>query len=472
MVFSSAEFLFIFLPLFLIAYVLGHRFRNVALLLFSLLFYYVGEGYFLMVMLVSITANYTAGLFLGSKSENARKVALWLGLSAGLLMLVYYKYIGFLFYDVFQLPENEVISNVHLPIGISFYTFQCMSYLIDVYRGDAKSEKSILRLATYIAMFPQLIAGPIVRFSTVARGLKRRHVRPRHIYFGFIFFCVGLAEKVLLADTVAEIADQIYAQIPADLNASAALLGGIAYFFQIFFDFSGYSAMAIGLGLILGFKFPRNFNFPYISQSITEFWRRWHISLSSWFRDYVYIPLGGNRLGVQKTYRNLVAIFLLTGIWHGASWNFVIWGLWHGLFMLIERAGFSSVLKKCWIGLRIIYMLLVVYIGWILFRANDLRHALELMGQLFDFDSSILSAWLFLDNEKMLILAASVIFCTPLVMTLSKTFLAPPEYGAWNKKAIPTRKYAVGCAVCVILLALSSLKILSGAYSPFIYFRF
>lgn len=393
------------------------------------------------------------------------------GLVLNILMLVYFKYIGFLAHDVLGLPQNDLTSAVHLPIGISFFTFQGMSYLIDVHRGEARVEKSPLRLATYISMFPQLIAGPIVRFSTVANDLRRRVIRLKHVYFGVIFFCTGLAEKVLFADTLAEIADAVYGRNPEDLHASAAFLGGLSYSFQIFFDFSGYSAMAIGLGLILGFKFPRNFNFPYISQSITEFWRRWHLSLSTWFRDYVYIPLGGNRKGVPKTYRNLFAIFLLTGIWHGASWNFIVWGLWHGLFMLIERAGFGALLKNSWIGFRVIYTLLVAYIGWIFFRAEDLSHALEMIAQHFVFDSTKVMAWTFLNNEKMLVLILSFFVSTPLLLLFSKRFMAVPEYGAWTKTG-STVKYGVGILIAACLFGAACIKILSGAYSPFIYFRF
>jgi Predicted membrane protein involved in D-alanine export len=320
-------------------------------------------------------------------------------------------------------------------------------------------------------MFPQLIAGPIVRFSTVANDLRRRVIRLKHVYYGVLFFCVGLAEKVLLADTLAEVADGVYATSPTDLHASAALLGGLSYSFQIFFDFSGYSAMAIGLGLILGFKFPRNFNFPYISQSITEFWRRWHLSLSTWFRDYVYIPLGGNRKGLPKTYRNLMAIFLLTGIWHGASWNFIIWGLWHGLFMLIERLGFGKFLQRTWIGFRVFYTLLVAYIGWIFFRATDLHHAFEMIWQHFAFDPMKTTAWAFLDHEKMLVLAISFVVSTPMLMVASKALIAPPEYGAWSRKNA-VWKYSLGIALAALLFCVSCMKVLSGAYSPFIYFRF
>ncbi|MDF1680423.1 MBOAT family O-acyltransferase [Ponticaulis sp.] len=470
MVFSSVEFLFLFLPVFLIFYIALPALRNIILLAFSLLFYFVGEGYFLAVMLASIAINYVSGLFV-APGVKGRGPALAIGLTLNVVMLVYYKYIGFLAQDVFQLPANDWTTDVHLPIGISFFTFQGMSYLIDVYRGNARKEMSPFRLAAYIAMFPQLIAGPIVRFSTVANDLRRRVIRLKHVYYGLLFFAVGLAEKVILADTMAKVADAIYGRAPDELQASTAFLGGLTYSFQIFFDFSGYSAMAIGLGLILGFKFPRNFNFPYISQSITEFWRRWHLSLSTWFRDYCYIPLGGNRLGPSKTYRNLFLIFLLTGVWHGASWNFIVWGLWHGFFIIIERFGFSKVLEKMWIGLRVSYTLIIAYIGWIFFRAEDLTHGLQMLARHFAFGEGGASVWEFLDNETLIVLGMSFVLSTPVVLWASRGFIAPPAYGAWMKRN-PMWKYGLGVALAAILIIVSSVKILAGTYSPFIYFRF
>lgn len=470
MVFSAVEFLFLFLPIFLLIYIAIPYFRNISLLLFSLLFYFVGEGFFLGIMLASIVINYVSGRLV-TPGSRIRGPALFIGLVLNVLVLVYYKYIGFLAHDVLSLPQAEWNTGVHLPIGISFFTFQGMSYLIDVYRGNARVEKSPLRLAAYIAMFPQLIAGPIVRFSTVANDLRRRVIGLKHVYYGVLFFCVGLAEKVILADSAAKIADAIYALDPNDIQASAALLAGLTYSFQIFFDFSGYSAMAIGLGLMLGFKFPRNFNFPYISQSITEFWRRWHLSLSTWFRDYCYIPLGGNRKGPWKTYRNLFLIFLLTGIWHGASWNFVIWGLWHGLFILLERLALGEFLKRIWVGFRVTYTLIIAYIGWIFFRAEDLGHALAMVGRHFAFEGDGVTAIEFIDHESLIVLALCFILSTPLVLGVSKSFMAAPEYGAWRRKAA-TWKYVIGLLIAIFLLVISCVKILAGSYSPFIYFRF
>ncbi|MEL6691650.1 MAG: MBOAT family protein [Pseudomonadota bacterium] len=468
--FSSSIFLFLFLPVFLAAYLVAGRYRNLVLLAFSLLFYFFGEGYFVLVLLISIGLNYLVGLGLG-RSRKGRRRWLLFGVCGNLALLAYFKYSEFLVVDVLQFPQPTFPTDLHLPIGISFFTFQGLSYLVDVYRGHASADRSIHRVAAYICMFPQLIAGPIVRYASISEQLVRRTVTARCVYFGLLFFSIGLAEKVVIADTLAELADTIYAAPPDTLHASAAWIGGLAYMFQIFFDFSGYSAMAIGLGLLLGFEFPRNFNFPYIAGSISEFWRRWHMTLSFWFRDYVYIPLGGNRLGAWRTYRNLILVFLLTGLWHGAAWNFIFWGCWHGLFILVERIGFSEILRQTHVGVRHVYTLAVVYFGWILFRSPDLEHAAELALQHFSVSQEGLSASAFVTNEQLLVLGLATLFSTPLMLRLSQTFMATCEYEAW-RQTFPPRKLVTGLLVSGILFGLSAIKILSGSFSPFIYFRF
>ena len=470
MVFSSGAFLFLFLPVFLASYLLAQRWANLAILLFSLLFYFIGEGWFVLVLATSIALNYAIGLGIGPQNKR-RKTWLVLGLCANLGLLFYFKYSLFFAIQVFGLSETAVPKNIHLPIGISFFTFQGISYLVDVYRDEVQAERSIRRVATYIAMFPQLIAGPIVRYGSISSRLLKRTITARHVYFGALFFAVGLAEKVLIADTVAEICDAIYALPPNELHVSAAWLGGVAYTLQIFFDFSGYSAMAIGLGLILGFEFPQNFNFPYTAKSITEFWRRWHISLSTWFREYVYIPLGGNRVGAAKTLRNLIIVFLLTGIWHGAAWGFVIWGIWHGAFILFERIGFSAVLQRLWVGVRLAYTLLVVYIGWVFFRAESLEYAFDFLVRHVVSSPDGITAWAYLNHEKMGLLVAGIALSTPAAMILARQVIAAPDYGAW-RQSFPFWKYVTGLGVAGLLFVLAAIKILSGAYSPFIYFRF
>jgi len=347
MLFSEPVFVFLFLPLLLLGYALTPRAaQNTLLLLASLLFYAWGEGFFVLVMLGSIAFNYLVGLLLeaGRGRRRLRPLALLLGVAGNLALLIVFKYAGFLVTNLnlllagLKLPALPVPA-LHLPIGISFFTFQAMSYVIDVYRDRIPVQKHPLRIALYIALFPQLIAGPIVRYQHIARQLTRRVVTRPGLAEGIRRFILGLGKKMLLANVLAVPVDKIFA-IPAhQLTTSVAWLGVVCYALQIYFDFSGYSDMAIGLGRMFGFRFLENFRYPYLARTITDFWRRWHISLSSWFRDYVYIPLGGNRRGPLRTYRNLVIVFLLCGLWHGASWTFVAWGLFHGLFLAIERLG-------------------------------------------------------------------------------------------------------------------------------------
>ena len=353
MVFSSIAFLFYFLPLFLLAY-FALPFRNAVFLVFSLIFYTLGEGPHLFLLLACVAYNHRFAILI--ENESARRgpgakrwISVAIAVNLGVLGL--FKYGGFLMaqlapaihlFGVHQLPPWPLA----LPFGISFFTFHALSYLIDVYRRDVKAERNLLALALYITMFPQLIAGPIVRFKTIVGELHGRRETMDGVAEGIRIFVIGLAQKTLIANTLALPADRIFA-LPTDMvTAPVAWIGAIAYSLQLYFDFCGYSLMAIGLARALGLHFPRNFDYPYVSKSITEFWRRWHITLSQWFRDYVYIPLGGNREGALKTYRNLIIVFFLCGLWHGAAWTFVIWGLWHGLFLVIERMGLGRVLAR------------------------------------------------------------------------------------------------------------------------------
>ena len=312
----------------------------------------------------------------------------------------------------------------------------------------------------------------IVRFSTISSALGNREISFKMVYYGIIFFAVGLAQKVLIADSVAEITDAIFAHSPSELSTGASWLGGLTYSLQIYFDFSGYSSMAIGLGLILGFEFPRNFNFPYISQSITEFWRRWHISLSSWFRDYLYIPLGGNRGTKFLTYRNLFIVFLSTGVWHGAAWNFIFWGLFHGAFLVLERIKLKSILEAIPTPLRVLYTLLVVYIGWIFFRAPDFSYALSYCLRLFSLDEGAVTAFSYLDTEGTILILVGLLCSTPIVLHFMRKISPSSGYGDWNSVALNTKSITIGLAISTVLIIVSATKILSGSYSPFIYFRF
>ena len=338
MVFSSNVFLFYFLPIVLFVYfLLDSKFRNMWLFLASLFFYAWGEPYYVVVMLLSIIVNYVLG---GASScftnRNIRKIILLIAVLCNLGILFYFKYLNFAIDTANKVFKYEfIVKNIVLPIGISFYTFQGLTYVIDVYREDAKVQKSPIKLGLYIAMFPQLIAGPIVRYKDVESQLEARICEIDKCFYGIWRFVQGLAKKAIIANTVAEVADNIFSQPAGEISTAAAWLGVVCYTLQIYFDFSGYSDMAIGLGKIMGFDFVENFNYPYTSSSITEFWKRWHISLSSFFRDYVYIPLGGNRKG--NVYLNLSIVFFLTGLWHGASFNFILWGIWHGFFIVLER---------------------------------------------------------------------------------------------------------------------------------------
>lgn len=472
MTFSSVEFLFIFLPLFLLFYFGLLSLANGILLVSSLLFYLIGEGWFVFVMLVSILANFGIGRAIGGSSGLARQRWLTVGIVANLALLGYYKYIGFLVTSVFSIrsPQADFAQGIHLPLGISFFTFQALSYLIDVYRNETRAETSVIRLGAYIAMFPQLVAGPIVRFSSVADSLKSRQVGLQNLYYGLAFFAIGLAAKVLIADGLSTYADSVFGTPARDLRGDAAALGVLTYSLQIYFDFLGYSSMAVGLGFVLGFQFPRNFNLPYAAQSVTDFWRRWHISLSSWFRDYVYIALGGNRGEQWRTILNLWIVFLITGLWHGAAWHFIVWGAFHGAFLTLERMGGDRILARLPQVLRHFYLCLVVGIGWVLFRAETLPHAGEYLAALFRLNGEI-TPWTFLTNEVLLTLLTAIIFCGPLIGRFIGRVIELPRYEDWPA-TLPRGKVLCGLMLYAVLIALCVAKILSGSYSPFIYFRF
>jgi alginate O-acetyltransferase complex protein AlgI len=471
MVFSSIDFLCVFLPAFLIAQS-TLPFKNLLIVAFSVLFYFVGEGVFTTVVLGSVGMNFLFGLAIDSNDGHRRKAWLVAAVAANLSLLIFFKYAKFIGENIFGRDVGQELSAIHLPLGISFFTFHAMSYLIDVYRHAARAERSLVNLAVYILMFPQLIAGPILRYAKIAPQLVTRSVTTLHVYYGFVFFAFGLGEKVLIADTMAGIADPLFRQWTA-LSFETAWLAVIAYTFQIFFDFSGYSTMAIGLGLICGFDFPQNFNFPYISQSITEFWRRWHMTLSSWFRDYLYIPLGGNRDGALKTYRNLFLVFLLCGLWHGAAWTFVLWGLYHGSLLVIERIGLGALLQRAPAAARHLYALLAIMIGWVLFRAESIEQATGLLARMFtpDDGTSDIPIALYLTGETVLTLAAATLLSTPLVLNALRPWMAVPIQRPWPAQ-LPARAYSFGFVAALLVLAASFVKIITGSYSPFIYFRF
>src|ERR1700760_1171533 len=382
MVFSSITFLFYFLPIFLAAYFLTPTIqgKNVITLLFSLVFYAWGEPRFVIVLLISIAFNFCAGLLIDSREGPTRRLALAVAVAGNLLLLGVFKYANFITANLTSvlhpLGARSFATDIALPLGISFFTFHCLSYIIDVYRRRFRANRNPIDIALYISLFPQLVAGPIVRYKTVACQLDARRFTLGRASVGARIFIIGLAQKVLVADVVAPLVQVAFDQVHGR-SLVEAWIGLIAYTVQIYFDFAGYSNMAIGLGIVLGFTFPRNFRMPYTSLSITEFWRRWHMSLSSWLRDYLYIPLGGNRGSNAQTYRNLVMVFLLCGLWHGANWTFVLWGAWHGAFLVIERLGLKSVLARLSAPAAWAYALLAVMGGWVLFRSANLTEAIS-----------------------------------------------------------------------------------------------
>ncbi len=465
MLFSSLTFLFVFLPIVLISYYLVKpTLRNSVLLFASLFFYAWGEPTYLIIMLATIAINYIGARCIEAFSQKGLALAGTIALD--LAFLGYFKYYDFFIDNINKLFHSNIdFIHVALPIGISFYTFQSISYLVDVYRGDVKAQKDIYKLALYICLFPQLIAGPIVKYHDVEEQINDRSEDFAKFKQGVRRFIIGLSKKVLIANTLAVVVDKVYGMEIDFLSTSAAWLGAILYPLQLFFDFSGYSDMAIGLGLMFGFTFKENFNFPYISKSITEFWRRWHISLSTWFKEYLYIPLGGNRKGSKRQLANIGIVFFFTGMWHGASWNFIIWGMWHGLFNIIEKAtGWNK--DKDNKGLTIlqhIYTLFVVMIGWIMFRADSMSHAWRIIRRLLYIkpcEKDIYDLGYYITTNTWYFLLIAILLSVPL---LDKIPVHIKEGRISN--------IATNC-ILVALFALCISSLVASSYNPFIYFRF
>jgi len=483
MLFSSAIFLFLFLPIVIIGYyLLRGEWRNIFLFIASLVFYAWGGISYSVLLIVSILMNYFIGRLIGKNLEH-RRSRLWfsLGISLNLLFLGIFKYANFIIAninDLFEVINIPAINNnsIVLPIGISFYTFQSLSYLVDIYRKETGVQKNILRLGLYISLFPQLIAGPIVRYHDIAKQLQSRITSFDKFSYGVQRFLTGLAKKVLIANSFAFVADEMFAMAPTELSAPMAWLGIISYTFQIYFDFSGYSDMAIGLGSIFGFKILENFNFPYIATSIKDFWRRWHISLSTWFRDYLYIPLGGNRKNLTRTYVNLLIVFFLTGLWHGASWNFVVWGLVHGFFLVIERIGGDKILNKIWKPLQHLYTLFIVLMAWVLFRAEDISYAWAYYKAMFGMNvttTGTYSYFKYIDREFIIVAIFAVLASTKFF--INSGTLIRKTYFNGNKKVQFTfhsihSVLSIGFYIGILIMC--SLYLLSDSYNPFIYYRF
>lgn len=457
MIFSSIIFLFFYIIFVFIFYYLSpQKSKNFILLLCSLFFYAWGEPVYVVLMIFSVIFNYLVALDIAESDGKIKKRSwnLFFGISVDLLLLFYFKYTNF-FFSIFHLPG----VNVTLPLGISFYTFQTISYLVDVYKKEVKPQKSFLDFALYVTMFPQLIAGPIVRYRDIEPSLKHRKISFVRMGYGANFFLRGLAKKVLLANNIGELASKIMALNTGNRSMATAWLGAIAYTLQIYFDFSGYSDMAIGLGEMFGFSFKKNFDYPYLSTSITEFWRRWHISLGQWFKEYVYIPLGGNRKGRAKQIRNILIVWMLTGLWHGAGWNFILWGLYYGILLIIEKIFLGKYLEKLPRLLQHVYTMFLIVIGWVLFMSDGLSMVGSYLYSMFGNVSNMCdSAFLYYLCSYGFILLAGILCCGKFVPRLFALLMENrPVFAA---------------AVKMVLFFFILCNLVYDSYNPFLYFRF
>lgn len=484
MIFASSLFLFLFLPLTLSGYFLVRSdLRNTFLLMMSLVFYAWGEPIYVLLMIGSIVMNYTTGVLLHLQRQRPVKflteLRILLACIAGNLgLLFFFKYANFFMNNLnmilrFLAVKPIAHSEISLPLGISFFTFHAISYVVDVYRGKTDAQLNPIDCGLYLALFPQLIAGPIIRYHDIADQLASRTLSRRQFSSGIQRFIFGLAKKTMLANPLGGVADNIFSIPGNQLATGTAWLGIVCYTLQIYFDFSGYSDMAIGLGRMFGFEFFENFNYPYIARSIREFWRRWHISLSTWFRDYLYIPLGGNRGSAFRTYLNLWIVFLLCGFWHGASWNFVIWGALHGALLVIERNGWGRYIARLWRPLQHVYTLLLVMIGWVFFRSESLTYALQYLASILGIthpNSARYYALFYLDLQTSLTLLVAIIAATPFSVWAGKQL----EDRLLSSRFVILRFsfYAGYYSILVALFVLSAASLAGGTYNPFIYYRF
>ena len=472
MIFSSIFVIFVFLPVVLAVYYLvpfRYQLKNLVLLLASLVFYAWGEPVYVILMLLGIGINFAGGLeienYLQSGRERNAKVACIVIVAVDLAVLGFYKYYGFVLENVnavlpFDIPYHELA----LPIGISFYTFQTISYIIDVYRQKVGAQRSFITFGAYVCMFPQLIAGPIVRYSDVEKQLAKRTLSVEKFGDGAMWFLRGLGKKVLLANTMGSVFDAIMALGAANTSVLTAWIGCFAYTMQIYFDFGGYSDMAVGLGKMLGFEFMKNFDYPYTAKSVTEFWRRWHISLSSWFKEYVYIPLGGNRGGTKKAVRNLLVVWALTGLWHGAAWNFIFWGLYYGIILCVEKYILKEGLAKLPAVCRHVYTMVLVMLGWVLFSSPTLGRALSYTGTMFGIGGSGVAdaTGLYFLGTCLVPGTVSAILCAPLVYKWIPRITRARE---WYKQV-------AGAVIYIGIFLVSTAYLVNATYNPFLYFRF
>ena len=468
MVFSSLYFLFLYLPIVLLVYYITPlKWRNLWLLVVNLIFYGWGEPKYILLMIFTIVLDYFCGLIVARRKlqgdDKGARTAVAVALVLNLAILFFFKYWDLVARTFQHFGVGMPVFNLTLPIGISFYTFQTMTYPVDIYRGDAEVQKSIVSFGTFVTLFPQLIAGPIIKYKELADQMTYRTHSPEQFASGVQVFVVGLAKKVLLANNLAMLAENAFGLDPASLSAGASWLGAIAYLWQVYFDFSGYSDMAIGLGKMLGFDFPENFRYPYAATSVTDFWRRWHMTLSSWFRDYVYIPLGGNRRGKARQLFNLLITWLLTGFWHGASWNFVLWGLYYFAFLALEKLFLSKWLDRAPKLLGWAYTLLVTLVGWVLFAFESLPQGLAYLSRMFGAAPLLDAGFVY-----------AFLSCLPLLvlMALGAVGLPAALASRWSSRLRPGAEGGLRLLAALVLLLLCTASVTAGSYNPFLYFRF
>ena len=466
MLFSSLSFLCAFLVIILILYFIikNIKIKNAILLIFSLIFYSWGEPKYILLMLLTVLLAYIFGILIDKNRNNkSRKIITGVAVAVILVPLFVFKYLGFsinIFNNLFNLNASNF--NLMLPIGISFYTFQILSYIIDLSKNEVKIQKNYFKLLLYVSFFPQLIAGPIVRYSTIEKEIDNRKTTLQDFICGFKRFILGLSKKIIIANNVAIICDSIYANYKG-LGSNILWLSALAYTIQIYFDFSGYSDMAIGLGRIFGFHFLENFDYPYISTSVTEFWRRWHISLSSFFRDYIYIPLGGNKKGVNKQVRNIIIVWLLTGLWHGANYNYILWGLYYCILLLLEKFAINKLLGKTPSIVKHIYTIFIIIIGWVIFRIENLTDLLNILRGMFNFSYTSFKDFMLVDITRIntiIYIIIGIIFSTPIYKKVFKN----------SENNILLAIIEDGLLMIMFVLCISFL--VSNQYNPFIYFRF
>lgn len=461
MLFSSIFFLFTFLPILLIVYfAVPFKYKNYVLLAASLFFYAWGEPIYVFLMIFSIAFNWAMALDIEKERKFGKKTTLIFTVVINLLILSFFKYYGFALDSVNALfGTNISYTALPLPIGISFYTFQAMSYIIDVYRGDTDAQRSPLKFGLYLSLFPQLIAGPIVKYKDIATELDKREISPELIGKGSARFIIGLAKKVIIANNMGALHTEILSQ-SSNSSVLASWFGVAAYTLQIYFDFSGYSDMAIGLGKVFGFNFMENFNYPYTSKSVTEFWRRWHISLSTWFRDYLYFPLGGNRVAPRRHIINLLIVWMLTGLWHGASWNFVVWGLYYGIFLILEKYFFAERIEKLPSILQHLITIFIVSIAWVFFFSNNLTEAIHYLGDMF-----MLSKLPFANMHFLYLLKSNLV-----LMIIAIVLSHPKPYKMYTLISKSSTAFSIASLLIIFIISVSYLVF--STYNPFLYFRF